>query len=302
MLLVLSPGPALATIMQAAGYDVLDGRPGDARAWTTIEDVPGCEALILDLDHDQTHDLMLKLRVWGSPVPVIAIGTGLALPNGSDGEVVLEPPIDRTRLLHAVEAVLAAGATASDGSESGPSSPAASEPPSPHTDRRPRAAADLPHPDEVATRLTVGEVADQLAAAACDRLGAESSAVLVPEDEWWSVVGGVSLRPVERRLSVPPDHWIVTSLVQQGRGAVIDRSDVARNQLAQAPLAVRQYLVIVAEPVNRAVLMVGRDTGTFDEDDLAHANELLRSASQPLREALDLHVLAVALDRFRSLR
>lgn len=149
-----------------------------------------------------------------------------------------------------------------------------------------------------ADSFTLADIADMTAAAAADSVGGQGCAVLVPDGDTWRVTGSFGLRPTETRLTLAHDHWLVQDLMKNWRGAIIDNTDVARARLVNAPLAAHDQLLVASELATGTVLMVGRQTEVFTEDDLSAARAVLSEAAAPLAEALAVRRLARDLLRF----
>ena len=133
---------------------------------------------------------------------------------------------------------------------------------------------------------------------ACARLSGSAAVVLVKDGEAHGVTAGVGLRPLELRLQLGSDHWLVREVVVAGHGLVVEDTDIARRDLVGAPLAAAQHLVAVPVPAIGGLVMVARDGHgvAFSHTDLATLARLAAEAGPPLREALALRDLARGLN------
>jgi hypothetical protein len=176
----------------------------------------------------------------------------------------------------------------------------------------PKAYADLERPIEpaasqLATLLAkraddlagVAETAQVIIEQAVDLTGADSAALLVRDGQRWRVAGDVGLRPVERRLELLPDSWLITQVAQPEKGLLIEGTDIARRQLAGAPLASRKHLLAITIPGSKALLLLARRADPpFVERNLDDAAVLCHEAQGYLEDALTVRTLARRLSAF----
>lgn len=150
-------------------------------------------------------------------------------------------------------------------------------------------------------RSDVREAAEVVVAELAERTGAEAAALLLPDGAEWRVAGGVGLRPLESRLRLRSDHWLVATVVGQGEGVVVDDSDGARGELVGAPLA--SWARVLAVPVTavRGVFVAARAGEAFDAAALTAAVEVAGEAGGILRDAVALRAVARALAPFTDL-
>jgi len=148
--------------------------------------------------------------------------------------------------------------------------------------------------------LSVGMVSRAIAEDACARLSGSASAVLARDGEHHCVTAGVGLRPVEHRLQLSPDHWLVREVALNGHGLMVEDTDIVRRELAGAPLAAAKYLIAAPVPDVGVIIMVARyaPAGAFVAPDLSALADLAVEALPPLREAL---ALAELLRQLRAL-
>ncbi len=141
--------------------------------------------------------------------------------------------------------------------------------------------------------LGVGVVAAAVADDACQRVRATASAVLVSDAGRCVVAAGVGLRPLEKRLQLDADHWLVREVVRAGHGLIVEDTDIARRDLVGAPLGASQHLLIVPITHVGGLLMVARDANdvAFTSPELAAVTRLASEAAGPLHEALRLREL-----------
>ena len=120
---------------------------------------------------------------------------------------------------------------------------------------------------------TLEEIATVIVDDAVDRSRADAGALLVPDGELWRVSAGAGIRPLEYRLQLTSESWLVENTATAGKGILIEESDVARRDLRGAPLASRTHLMVVPVPDVHAILVLARD----------RAEPLRSSRSAPLR-------------------
>ena len=147
----------------------------------------------------------------------------------------------------------------------------------------------------------VPETAEVIVTDAVDRAGADAGALLVPDDGVWRVAAGVGLRPLEHRYELADDSWLIEQIAQAHKGAIVQESDVAREQLHGAPLASWRHLLAAPIPgVEGLLIMARRDDPPFTEEDLSALAAVGREAQELLQAALDTRSLARALWQFRD--
>lgn len=178
------------------------------------------------------------------------------------------------------------------------------EPPAAPAEREPRLSPNGRTPstseliDELVSRLPrllgIGTVSRAVAEDACARLAGSASVVMARDGEHHCVTAGVGLRPLEHRLQLSPDHWLVREVAVNGHGLLVEDTDIARRDLAGAPLAAAKYLVAAPVPDVGAIVMVARELagGAFVASDLSTLAALTVEAIQPLRESLALRELS----------
>ena len=116
------------------------------------------------------------------------------------------------------------------------------------------------------------------------------------------VAAGVGLRPLEQRLQLDADHWLVREVVRAGHGLIVEDTDIARRDLVGAPLSASQHLLIVPITHVGGLLMVARDANdvAFTSPELAAVARLASEAAGPLQEALRLRELGRRLTALDS--
>ena len=182
----------------------------------------------------------------------------------------------------------------------------------------PSATAMTEHPDGVAKstaavgtvrHLTaqiealygVPETAEVIARDALERVPADASAVLVPDGAQWRVAAGTGLRPIETRIRLGPDSWLVQQIAQAHMGAIIEETDIAREQLQGVPLASWRHLLAAPIREVEAIIMLARDDGPpFEERELAALAKLGTEAGPLLSAAMDTRSLSRLLSEFRD--
>lgn len=146
---------------------------------------------------------------------------------------------------------------------------------------------------EAENYYTLEELANVIVEDAVVRSMAEAGALLVPDGAVWCVAGGVALRPLEYRLQLAPEAWLVANIATAGKGVLIQGSDIARLDLRGTPLASRTHLMAVPVPQVRAILLLSRDRAEpFTEASLAALAGLAKEAGPLLEGAMDLRSLA----------
>jgi len=147
----------------------------------------------------------------------------------------------------------------------------------------------------------VPETAEVIVTDAVGRARADAGAVLVPDDGVWRVAAGVGLRPLEYRYELQDDSWLIEQIARAHKGAIVQESDVAREQLHGAPLASWRHLLAAPVPgVEGLLIMARRDDPPFTEEDLSALAAVGREAQDLLQAALDTRSLARALWQFRD--
>jgi hypothetical protein len=164
-------------------------------------------------------------------------------------------------------------------------------------------AASLPHQSsdavgkvralllEVAVLPRVADTAGVVLSRATEAAAADAAAVLVPDEGVWRVEAGSGLRPLEERLQIDATHWLVTEIAIGRRGLLIKNTDVARNQLAGAPLA--SWANLLAVPVAGEVFLVlAREHSAFTREDLTQVAGAVVGLDAPMNDAIDVRRLA----------
>lgn len=154
----------------------------------------------------------------------------------------------------------------------------------------------------VANRLYgVPETAEVVILDAVERTRADAGALLVPDEGTWRVAAGVNLRPLEHRYELDHESWLVQQVARAHRGAIVEDSDIARDQLQGAPLASWRHLLSAPVPEVEAVMLLARrEDPPFDEQDMAVLAALGEEAGPLLSAAVDTRRLARTLWEFRD--
>jgi hypothetical protein len=148
----------------------------------------------------------------------------------------------------------------------------------------------------------VPETAEVIVLDAADRVGAEATALLLPDGRRWRVAAGTGLSGIETRFELEEDSWVVERVARSSKGVIVEDTDVARRPFQRAPLSSRKHLLAAPIALVEGVLLAARDTDQpFDEKDLAALAALASEAGLLLAAALDVRELARALDPFRDL-
>ena len=147
----------------------------------------------------------------------------------------------------------------------------------------------------------VAECAEVVVAELAERIGADAAALLLPDGAEWRVAGGTGLRPLEYRVRLADDHWLIKNVVLTGDGLLAEDSDAARDELIGAPLA--SWTRVLAAPVLevRGLFLAARSAEPFGPDSLARAFAVGTEAAPLLVDALAVRELARALTPYTEL-
>lgn len=168
---------------------------------------------------------------------------------------------------------------------------------------------DVVDPADLVRRLTsltddlygVPETAQVVIADAVDRVAAGAGALLCPDDGGWRVSGGVTLRPLEHRIVLQGDAWLIQEVAEGGRGIIIEDTDIARDKLRGSPLASWRQLMAAPVPDIKGVLVLAREGDTpFTEEELGVVAALGGEAAPLLKAALGTRDLARRLAGFED--
>lgn len=128
---------------------------------------------------------------------------------------------------------------------------------------------------------------------------AQSAALLASDGVRWEVVADIGLRPLERRMPLEGDHWLLDRLGRVGPLLLIRDTDVVRGELASVPLASRSSIVaMILDPPHALLLLGCADAECFDQSDLTELLKVRRLVTEPLQDALRLRDMAQDLSRF----
>lgn len=152
----------------------------------------------------------------------------------------------------------------------------------------------------VADLYSVPETSEVVVADALERLRADAAALLVADGARWRVAAGRGLRPREHDLELTESSWLVREVARTRRGALIENSDVVREQLSGVPLASRRHLAAAPVPDVPALLMIAREQPPFQERDLISLAALATEAAPLLAAAVATRTLARALAGLRD--
>jgi hypothetical protein len=152
--------------------------------------------------------------------------------------------------------------------------------------------------DRIDGLYTLDETSSVIVDDAVVRGMADAGVLLVPDGALWRVAAGVGIRPLEYRLQLTEDSWLIENVAAAGKGILVQDSDVARQNLRGAPLASHAHLLAVPVPKIHAVLVLARDRDEpFTEPTLAVLADLAVESAPLLQEAIDLRDLARGLAR-----
>lgn len=157
--------------------------------------------------------------------------------------------------------------------------------------------------EHAANLYGVGDTAQVLADDAIEKADADAAAVLVPDGPSWRVSGGVGLRPLERRLVLADEHWLVAEIALGGRAVLVEDTDVIRQQLSGAPLAAWRHLLAVPIPDVQGIVVLarGQEGGAFTDHELSTVIGPVREAAPLLGQAIEIRRLARLLGPLREM-
>lgn len=128
---------------------------------------------------------------------------------------------------------------------------------------------------------------------------ADAGALLLKDGDHWEVTAGAGLRPLEFRVQLTAEHWLVETVCAGERGLLVMDTDIARSHLAGAPLASWRHLLAVPVPSVEGILTLARaDDPPFSDSDLTRVNGLVREAGTALEQAVLVRELARAMVRY----
>jgi hypothetical protein len=147
----------------------------------------------------------------------------------------------------------------------------------------------------------VPETAEVIITDAVEHTDADAGALIVPDEGSWRVAAGVGLRSLEHRYELHAESWLIQQVAQAHKGAIIEESDIAREQLQGAPLASWRHLLAAPIPQVEALLVLARrEDPPFDEGDLTVLATLGNEAGPLLAAAIETRALARRLWEFRD--
>lgn len=150
-----------------------------------------------------------------------------------------------------------------------------------------------------ASRLSrVHEVAEVIRRNCAEAVECAASAVLVPDGDAWRVSAGKHLRPLEERLQITKDHWLVTEVASAHHGLLIKDTDIARTKLSGSPLASWPNLLVLPVEEAGAIVLLARDSKGFGRGDLIKVRHALGDSGAQLQDAVDVRDLARRLAGF----
>jgi len=147
----------------------------------------------------------------------------------------------------------------------------------------------------------VPEVAEVLRHLCVSAVACDASAVLVPDGDVWRVSASAHLRPLEERLQISSDHWLVTEVVEANSGVLIKNTDIARTRLSGSPLASWPNLMALPVAEARALVLLARQDKGFNRKDLVRARQEVDSYGRQLLDAIDVRDLARKMIEFVNL-
>jgi hypothetical protein len=314
--LAVTPYPTRALELRREQFEVADARTPSDVGNGVAQSVDG--ALLELSDLTDVLGVITTLRSSAPQLPIVVLGppdeTWRALEQ--DGfTVVVAPPVSFEQIAGALRTLIRPAPAPSEGSSEAEqrrttdvSEPA--ELPPPERDQ-PAERIELPGPprpdwrasaielvSQLAETPTVAEVCDELCLTLAETCTADAVAVLVRSGDRWLVEGSVGLRPLEHRLNLGEDDWLVQKLRGGPPVLVIPDTDLVRSQLAFTPLASRASLLAVCFGDQELLLLAGRDSAPFARKDVTTVTNLVSDETARLTEALDTRALARELARF----
>ncbi|HEX4818446.1 MAG TPA: hypothetical protein VFV66_37390 [Nonomuraea sp.] len=175
-----------------------------------------------------------------------------------------------------------------------------------------RPAAPTPPPtkrESAMTRVTaliddtprlplVRSVAETLRRHLTAAVGCDASGVLVRDNDIWRVAAGEHLRPLEERLQLASDHWLVAEVIEAHHGLIIKDTDIARTRLGGAPLASWPNLMALPVADVQAFVLLARSAKVFTRKELTLARREVDGFRDQLQDSIDVRTLARRLREF----
>lgn len=129
---------------------------------------------------------------------------------------------------------------------------------------------------------------------------ASRGVVMLRDGDAWRVVGAGGVRPLDWRYSLEPESWLVTTVVTDGRGIIVEDTDIARQRLGGAPLSHLPQLMAVPIPAAGGLVLIAREEEPFTVEQLGAVADIAAGAGVMLADALQVRELARALSDFRG--
>ena len=145
---------------------------------------------------------------------------------------------------------------------------------------------------------TVTGACNTFCAELATRCAADAVAVLVRDGDRWQIEGSIGLRPLEHRLGLDSDDWLVRKLRLGPPVVVIPDTDMVRGELAFTPLASRPRLLAACFGDLESIILVGRTTEPFTRDDVAILTARIADFAEELGDALEARAVAQEMARF----
>ena len=144
----------------------------------------------------------------------------------------------------------------------------------------------------------VTEAAEVVLGEALRQIPSGGGAVLIRDGNAWRVAAGEGLRPLEERLRLTPDHWLVQQVADSHNGVLLSGGHGQWSELYGAPLSVRAHLLCAPLPPLGAILLLARDDEEYVEHDLQRLMPLCEEAGHLLADAVDVRRLARLLAQY----
>ncbi|MGB8649207.1 MAG: hypothetical protein WCD35_00960 [Mycobacteriales bacterium] len=170
---------------------------------------------------------------------------------------------------------------------------AAQEPPAPRATSLVRALT--PAVDDLST---VRETAHVVLSEAMRVVPSDAGTVMVRDGATWRVSAGIGTRPLEERLTLTPEHWLVHQVSRSSHGVLLTGGQGRWSELYGAPLSFKPFLLAAPLPPLGAILLLARDGREFTEADLEALLPFCDEAGHLLSDAVDVRRLARLLSPF----
>ncbi|MCU1600156.1 MAG: hypothetical protein JWO22_865 [Frankiales bacterium] len=263
---------------------------GDGATWSTVEPHPGVAVLHLPLTMPGLHQAIDRLLAGPSlpsvaPHKVIDVRDRASVPAGPSA---VAPRGKGQGLTFRGEDLHARGRRVVAPIPDAPRP----EPPAPRTISLVRTLTAA-----LQDVSSVAETAAVVLAEALNLLPSSGAAVLVRDGVAWRVAAGVGLRSREDRLTLSPQHWLVSESTRSF-GLILTGGEGLWPQLYGVPLSWRKNLLALQLPPAAALLVMAHDDHEYVDSDLQSLLGFADEAGHLLCDARDVRKLARLLEPF----